>query len=258
MNETELRFTQELEVFRTEAESAAQYFYGYLAVHELARRRKAVFDLLNENALFWNTAVSGLQVSAMIALGRVFDADPRTHRLDGVIAMAKSHIEIFSKDALRRRKRGAVSVDPPWLADCIRDAYVPAQADFKRLKARINQHRKLYHKNVDFIRNRILAHNEDVAPSEMARLLSNTRVAEIQRLIVFLLALHEALSQLFENGRRPVLRQARYSVARMRKLPSLAKGGSGVHETMVGEVARVLGAAGRPRRACTRRRMAWS
>ena len=31
-------FVDELEIFRTEAESAAQFLYGYLAIHETATR----------------------------------------------------------------------------------------------------------------------------------------------------------------------------------------------------------------------------
>ena len=51
MTDTERRFVRDLDVFRTECEAAAQYFYGYLAVHEVAKRNKAVFRLLNQNPM---------------------------------------------------------------------------------------------------------------------------------------------------------------------------------------------------------------
>ena len=42
----EAKFDRELELYRQECESAAQFFFGYLAIHEVARRREAVWDRL--------------------------------------------------------------------------------------------------------------------------------------------------------------------------------------------------------------------
>lgn len=97
-------FTRELEIFRTECEAAAKYFYGYLGIHELARRDKQVFDVLNRNAFFWNTVLSGLQTSAVITLGRIFDQDQQSHSLDRLISIARSNVAIFSRSALASRR----------------------------------------------------------------------------------------------------------------------------------------------------------
>ena len=74
-------FEHELEIFRTEAEAAAQFFYAYLSVHETAGRHPTVFRLLNTAPLFWNTNLGALQTSAFIALGRIFDQDS-PHNID--------------------------------------------------------------------------------------------------------------------------------------------------------------------------------
>jgi len=66
------QFENELEVFRKEAEAASQFFYGYLAIHEVAKHNRAVLRFLNTNALLWNTVAGALQMSALIALHRVF------------------------------------------------------------------------------------------------------------------------------------------------------------------------------------------
>ena len=73
MTSPEARFERELEVFRTEAEAAMQFFYAYLTVHAVAKDHKPVYRLLNTAPLFWNTNLGALQTSAFIALGRVFD-----------------------------------------------------------------------------------------------------------------------------------------------------------------------------------------
>ena len=46
MKSIEDEFSCELEIFRGEAESGAQFFYSYLAVHELAKRDRRLFRLL--------------------------------------------------------------------------------------------------------------------------------------------------------------------------------------------------------------------
>ena len=72
-------FETQLELFRTEAESAIQFFYAWDAVHTVAAKNKTVFRLLNQAPLFWNTSLGALQTSTLVALGRVFDPDPKNH-----------------------------------------------------------------------------------------------------------------------------------------------------------------------------------
>ena len=45
MTATDARFERELEIFRTEAEQCAQFLYAFLAVHDLAYRKKTVHQL---------------------------------------------------------------------------------------------------------------------------------------------------------------------------------------------------------------------
>jgi len=52
-------FERELEIFRTEAEACAQFLFAFLAVHDVAYRKKAVHKLLNRAPLFWNTWAGG-------------------------------------------------------------------------------------------------------------------------------------------------------------------------------------------------------
>jgi hypothetical protein len=45
-------FERELEVLRKDCESAAQFFYGYMAINEVGARHPQVLNCLNRNALF--------------------------------------------------------------------------------------------------------------------------------------------------------------------------------------------------------------
>ena len=77
----------------------------------------------------------------------------------------------------------------------------------------------------------------------MDALFAKTNVRELQRLCVFFQRLHEALWQLYNNGRKPVLQPMRHSVKRMRDLPSPKGGRDSVQERITHEAERFLLAA---------------
>ena len=92
-------FESELALFRTEAESAIQFFYAWDATHAVAAKDKKVVHLLNEAPLFWNTALGALQMSSLVALGRVFDPDQKNHNISRLLSIAHANPDIFSKEA---------------------------------------------------------------------------------------------------------------------------------------------------------------
>jgi hypothetical protein len=55
-------------------------------------------------------------------------------------------------------------------------------------------------------------------------------------MFAFLNSMHDALSELFVNGRKPVLRQQRYSVARTRKRPAPVRTSATVQEYITREI----------------------
>ena len=181
---------------------------------------------------------SGLQTSALITLGRVLIPTSVNYNISRLIALASANPNIFSSCT-----RGSPSTSHCSTLD--RLAHEPTVGDFRALKRHVQKHRLLYEKNVSIIRRKMLAHKEVVESSEIHALLSVTRVREIQQLVVFLLSLHEALAGLYGNGLKPRLRSRRYSVGRLRGLPTLAGRSFDVHEQMVGQAAVVLVGAAR-------------
>jgi hypothetical protein len=218
-------FENELEVFRREAESAVQFFYAWRTVNEVASKDKSVIAALNKAPLFWNTSLGALQTAAFIALGRVFDQEQNTHNIDRVLRIGQRNPEIFSLDALAGRKRRGNSNASEWLDEYLENAYVPNPEDFRRLRKHVAARRKIYEASFRPIRHKVFAHKQIAEQSETYALFANAKIAEIQRLLVFLRRLYEALWELFFNGRKPVLRPARYSVTQMLAQPS-AKGRS--------------------------------
>ncbi len=239
MTSPEAQFERELEVFRTEAEAAMQFFYAYLTVHAVAADHKPVYRLLNTAPLFWNTNLGALQTAAFMALGRVFD-QKSTHNLDQLLRIAQNNLSIFSKASLGARKQGDSPTSPDWLAEYLRDAYVPTPADFDRVQAHVRKHRRVYKARYKTLRNRLFAHKGVSARADINALLAKTNIRELQKMLAFLGSLYEALWQLFFNGRKPVLRPRRYSVKHMRHSPSPPWQTSAVQERITFEAEQFL------------------
>lgn len=245
MAKNEQEFEQELELFRTECESAAQFFYGYLAIHEVAKRRKSVFRLLNENPLFWNTVSGALQTAAVITIGRVFD-QRSPHNLDKVVHLAQDNGTMFSKSALGKRRQAGSPERPQWLDEYLQDVYEPTTGDFQRLRAQIKTYRKIYEANYRELRHKVFAHREASDQAEIDRLVGKTNISEFERLFVFLLSTYKSLWDLFMNGRKPTHRQLRCSVNRTGRLRVPRTSTPGVHQRMIRDTERVLVRAARP------------
>ena len=233
------QFEHELEIFRTEVAAGTQFFYAYLAVHAVAANRRSVHELLNRAPLFWNTCLAALQMGAFIAQGRVFDQDS-AHNLDKDLRIAQDNPQMFSRMALGRRKQGTDLQSPEWLDEYLRNSYEPTPMDFRRIRAHIRKRRKTYESNYRDLRNKVFAHKEVSGQAETAALFGKTNIRELQRLLAFLNSLHEALWQLFFNGRKPIHRPFRYSVKRIRNLPFPAARPRAVQEILSHEAEQFL------------------
>lgn len=220
MTTLDARFERELEIFRTEAETCAQFLFSFLAVHDLAYRKKAVHKLLNRAPLFWNTCLGALQTSAFIALGRVFDLDS-PHNINQVLRLAQDNrVQLFSRAALGRRKQAASPSANEWLDEFLQGVSEPSADDFRKLRKRVAKWRRIYQANYQGVRHQFLAHKHAAEEPEITALFSKGTNRELQQLITFLGALHRTLWELFYNGRKPVLRPARYSLTEIRRRPT--------------------------------------
>jgi hypothetical protein len=236
MSESALSFANDLELFRTEAESAIQFFYAWDAVHAIAAKDERVVRMLNQAPLFWNTSLGALQASTFIALGRVFDPDQKNHSVTRLLSTAHSNVDMFSKEALAERKRRQSANADEWLPEYLKTVYVPTVNDFRRLKRHLAKRRKTYEECYRPLRHKLFAHRGVSSRAEVDDLYAKTNIRELQLLLVFLRRLHEALWQLYFNGNKPVLRPARYSVQRMLDAPSPNPGHSLLQERLVHEI----------------------
>ena len=175
--------------------------------------------LLNRAPLFCNPCLGALQASAFIALGRVFDSNS-AHNINQLLKVAQaSRAQLFSKAALSRRKQGSKPQPPEWLVEFLRGAHEPSADDFRKTKKRVAKWRRTYEANYRDVRHQVFAHKEATEEPEITALFSKGTNRELQHLIASLVTLHEALWQLFMNGRKLVLRPVRFSVSAIRRRP---------------------------------------
>jgi hypothetical protein len=147
-------------------------------------------------------------------LGRIFD-QKSNHNIDKILSVAQRHIEIFSKEALEKRKRAGSANAAEWIDEYMKSVYVPTAEDFRRLRKYVAKYRKIYETVYKDIRHKVIAHKELSNVDDIHALYAKTNIAEMQKLLIFVNKLYHSLWQLYHNGNKPVLRQMKYSTKRM-------------------------------------------
>ncbi len=214
MKEKEKIFTHELEVFRTEIESAIQFFYADRAMNGVLAKDKYTLAIVNRTPLFWVTTAGALHTAFFITLGRIFDQDSN-HNIDKILRTAQANAVIFSKEALELRKRAGSANAAEWIGEYMKSVFVPTAVDFRRLRKYVAKYRKIYATVYKDIRHKVIAHKDLSNVDDIHALYAKTNIAEMQKLLIFLNKLYHSLWQLYYNGNKPVLRQMKYSAKRM-------------------------------------------
>ena len=245
---SEATFESELDIFRKETDSAVQFFYAWRSMNEVAASSPSVLKAMNASPLFWMTTGGALQLSGMIALGRIFDQERETHNIDRVIRIAQTNMHLFSHESLKERKRRSSSNAEEWIDEYMTNVYVPTIEDFRRLRRHVSARRRVYEETYRPIRHKVFAHKMTISQSQVQELFANAKIRELQQLLIFLRRLHLALQELYLNGAKPILRPARFSSAQMRVAPSPYIRGATLQERIVRETEAVLKSLPPPQR----------
>jgi hypothetical protein len=235
----ESEFEAELGVFHRELSAATKYLYGLLSIRTLAAKRKQIYRALDDTADIWNTIQAALQSSAFVALGRIFDQDS-PHNIDKVLRLAQSDLTMFSKLAIAARKRKQSSNADDFLPEYLQSVYVPSATDFRLLRKKVGKFRGTYEQRFRDIRHRYYAHKVAATEAEISVLFKAATISELEKTMIFLNQLHEALWQLFNNGERPVLRPLKYSTRRLIARSSSASSLRSPAESIVSDVKKLM------------------
>ena len=176
-----------------------------------------------------------MQAATLVALGRVFDPEPKNHSLTRLLTLAHANLDIFSRDALAAQKRKLSPKADDWLYEYLNTAYVPTREDFRKLKQLVAIRRKTYEEKYRPLRHQVFAHRAVSTPAQVDELFAKINLREIRQMLVFLESLYQALWQLYFNGHRPTLPRARHSVNQMLKQHSLDRNNDSIQERLVHE-----------------------
>jgi murein L,D-transpeptidase YcbB/YkuD len=204
-------FEIQLENFRHESATAAQYLYAEMAIQHAASKSKKLLDRLNKTPTFWLSCRAALQSSAYISLGRIFDTKS-SYNVAALLDAMEKNLDLFQSEGLASRKREGSEIDPLWLSGYLERAYHVTIKDVNRLRAMVEKYRVLYERAIKPARNKYLAHREKEERSEVSALFAGGTARELWRLTTFLCQLYEVLWEQLHNGRRPVFRSRRHSV----------------------------------------------
>jgi len=210
-------FLFELEHFRNETVDALCFHYVPRAVAFAAVDRR-IHLALNQTALFWNLSAAACQAGLFVVLGRIFDQNS-THNIDSLMRAAQRHRQIFEPAALEQRKRASSPNAAEWLPEYMTHVYAPTREDFRELRRTVEHYRGIYEAQFRPIRHRYVAHREVAQPDAVQELFSQAQIAALEEMLSFLVALHAALQDLFDNGNRPELRMRRISVQELVAMP---------------------------------------
>ena len=202
LDEAQTQFEQRLKALEYDSRACVQFAYTEYTLWHIAGYDFEVQRILNEHNDFWWTVVAGLQQSAYIALGRMFDNDNRTHNLRDLLKHADKWQGIFSREMLERRKVRA-GTDRAKAKSYAAKAYELRAGGLDALQAALAEKQAFYKKRVDPIRDQVFAHRQRSVDRD--KLFSDLMRRDMEKLFVFPLQLHRALFDLYYDGREPVL-----------------------------------------------------
>jgi hypothetical protein len=200
----EHEFEERLVALDRDSRQAAVFAYTEFTIHHRAGSDFELIERLNLHAAFWNTVIGGLQGSAFVALGRMFDEDRSTYNIDGFLRYAETMKGIFSRKALEVRKV-ANGMSQTEARAYVADAWELGTNGLAELRKEFEAKREFFKERVGPIRHRVFAHAARITQEERNALFTGLFMRPLEELVVFTVRLHRAMFQLYHNGRQPRL-----------------------------------------------------
>lgn len=215
-NKIEKEFLKELIFFRQETEALVRYVYSHGALNDVILNNNSVEKAVNKNPNFWNSVLFSFTDSMFVVLGRIFDTNnkfsEKKYTIHALFKLIDKNKDIFSKESFS--KRWVISHEGmlDYKDMSMEDFYEMKGEDWKKIKKLKTSLGKEYKKLYKPIRN-IIAHRILTDNDEIKLVMNRVPVRDMEKFCTKLRNLHEALWQLYYNGRGPItpLKTGRYS-----------------------------------------------
>jgi hypothetical protein len=180
----------------------------YLTINRLAAADREINEKYQRSASFWRVNTYALQTTFFIAFGRIFDNHRDTFSISKLVEATIANPAIFSKDALRERKRRSskiVGADPKWLTDFIDQASEPTVDQLRSLEEALKPHVEKFVAIYQPIRHKYFAHRGTESQQVIELLFGKTLKTEVAEIFGFLHTLLWAINEMAWNGKKPYL-----------------------------------------------------
>jgi hypothetical protein len=182
---------------------AAQAFFAWKSIHNVASKDKSIEKALNTNALSWNICLYSLQATFFIAIGRIFDTNPQSCSIHLLFRQSKNSIEQFNKSSLKQRRiEKAGGVEPEDLDAFIDQVYEPKPIDFKKLKKNVSRVQEIYEQHFRPVRHKVFAHNDSDHISNPSALFSGATIDDAEDILNTLYKVERVIWDLYTTGKK--------------------------------------------------------
>ncbi len=211
-------FERRLKALLRNAGAAARYTYTWETIKSYEARRPQLSARLKEFVGFWNTILSALQTSAIVALGRMYDKRSDVLSAAVLLDCARTNQGLFSLNSLRSRVESRLTA-PADVESYINKYRPPKRPQFDALTKGLENQTKFYEKYISPIRNNVFAHAGDLTQEEQHDMLADVPMADFEQLTVFPLCLYQTLWQTYYNGLDLVLTDAPTDIVKLLATP---------------------------------------
>lgn len=217
-------FETRLKAFEGHARSCATLAYTEFALHFFAGSDFAVRDRLNRHPAFWNALLAGLQSSAFVALGRIFDKRSDTYSGIALLDFSEKYRGIFSRRTFEARQvRIGLGLDVAKVSAA--KAFELRPGGLADLRQQFEAKQRVFEDKVAPIRHEVYAHAGKLTFEDREAMFTGLPLRALEDLVVFPLRVERAMFQLYHNGAEPILDPAPSLITEVIKSPP-ARGAS--------------------------------
>jgi len=210
-----MSYENEFEIFYSNINQAARSFYYHQEiqrqVHEDGLKHEKMpngcfqhskmFQSIQTNSQFWTGYNNSSIVFFVITLGRIFDNNKNSHRIEELVDEAKKS-GLFTKKMLRERKMKGSDNAHEWIDCYMMDAQELSCADFKEIIEYATETRSKW-ESVKGLRNKIFAHQDIIDEAEKSAIYEKSKYSIFEEIIERLLTLECIFFNAFNNGKAP-------------------------------------------------------
>ncbi len=203
-------FETEFDVFSNNVDRVARQFFYNRALNACLNDIEKTGD---QNSQFWRNVQFNFIQSTFLIFGNIFDKNNKSHSVARLIRFGRK-TDFFEKgrrkfqENLKKllqdfKREDAEYQDESELQARIDGAYLLQDSDWDTIEKEINRARVLWNDNLKGIRDKVMAHNDQLSEEERCDLLKQGKFTVIEEVIDILLTIKNVLFEARHNGKKP-------------------------------------------------------